>query len=140
MLHLDVYKRTDQLGAWRVVADNGHTIATDDGRGYENRDDCEQMARGIISGYYRPRRLGAPVNTSQHVDVVIAHGEPATTPTEATDVAPPPEWRIVLLARTKQEGMAEATRRGFTPAASSHREHSRTTHHRRRGRRLHRTH
>jgi uncharacterized protein YegP (UPF0339 family) len=124
MPHLDIYQRADDRWAWRLVADNHHILATDGGQGYENQADCGEIALTIISGHYRPRPQGAPVTSSKHVDVVIAHGDPNTTQAETTDqepehtdAAPAPDWRIVLLARTKQEGLDEARQRGFTPAA-----------------------
>jgi uncharacterized protein YegP (UPF0339 family) len=124
MPHLDIYQRAADRWAWRLVADNNHILATDGGQGYENQADCEEIALTIIGGHYRPRPQGVPVISSQHVDVFIAHEDPDTTQAETTDqeperadVAPAPEWRIVLLARTKQEGLDEAAQRGFTPAA-----------------------
>lgn len=45
----EVYRREDGRWAWRLVAPNGHIIATDGGQGYENRED----AMAIIERYLR---------------------------------------------------------------------------------------
>lgn len=54
MPKLEVYQRTDDRWAWRLVADNGQVIATDGGQGYENRGDCEVIAHAVVRGAYAP--------------------------------------------------------------------------------------
>lgn len=38
-----VYRRTDGLYGWRIVADNGQIVATDGTQGYERREFAEHM-------------------------------------------------------------------------------------------------
>jgi len=47
-MRVEMYKRHDRKWAWRLVADNGHIIATDGGQGYENRSDAMEMATKVI--------------------------------------------------------------------------------------------
>lgn len=62
---------------------------------------------------------------SSRVDVVMADGEPDTTPLEAgvqetpeqVDVAPDPNARIILLAPTKALGEEHAVALGLNPVA-----------------------
>lgn len=62
---------------------------------------------------------------SNRIDVRIADSAPATpdpvTPTldpvEAVDVTPDPEHRIIIVARTKTDGIDIAETRGIHPAA-----------------------
>tara|TARA_B100000378_G_scaffold197847_1_gene161396 strand:- start:183 stop:419 length:237 start_codon:yes stop_codon:yes gene_type:complete len=54
---LDVYRRSDGKWAWRLTAPNGNIIATDGSQGYENRGDCESIARGVATGAYRTATL-----------------------------------------------------------------------------------
>lgn len=44
---IDVYKRTDKKYAWRLLADNGEIVAVDGGQGYENKQDCIEIAEKI---------------------------------------------------------------------------------------------
>lgn len=53
MPSIEIYQRADRRWAWRLVAANGRTIATDGGQGYENRADCEQIARDVVGGHYQ---------------------------------------------------------------------------------------
>lgn len=67
------------------------------------------------------------MNTSNHVDVVIAEGAPMAgwedladvlgDPNETVDVAPDPARRIIVVAQTKTAGAEEARERGFDPIA-----------------------
>lgn len=57
MNELDIYQRTDKRWAWRLIAGNGQTIATDGSQGYENRADCARIATAIITGLYAPKGL-----------------------------------------------------------------------------------
>jgi hypothetical protein len=114
MPHLDIYQRADERWTWRPVADNNHILATDGGQGYGTRPTAKRSP-SPFGVHCRQRPQGVPVTSSKHVDVVIAHGDPGTTQAETTDqepvrinIAPAPEWRIVLLARTKQEGLDQA--------------------------------
>lgn len=45
---LEIFPRKDGRWAWHVIARNGQIVASDAGQGYENRDDCEQMASRIL--------------------------------------------------------------------------------------------
>lgn len=54
MSKLEIYRRTDDRWAWRLIADNGQVIATDGAQGYENRGDCEVVANAIVRGAYAP--------------------------------------------------------------------------------------
>ena len=54
---LQVYQRADERWAWRLLASNGEVIATDGGQGYENRGDCERVAKAVVVGFYAPRDL-----------------------------------------------------------------------------------
>ena len=56
MQSIEIYERADGRWAWRLVARNGRIIATDGGQGYENRADCEQIARAVIGGHYAGER------------------------------------------------------------------------------------
>lgn len=58
MPSIEVYQRTDNRWAWRLVAANGRIIATDGGQGYENKSDCERMANDIVGGHYAPTTKG----------------------------------------------------------------------------------
>ena len=44
---LEVYLRTDSKFAWRVRGSNGQVVATDGGQGYDNLDDCIDMAQSV---------------------------------------------------------------------------------------------
>lgn len=48
-----VFQREDDKWAWHLAADNGRIIATDGGEGYDNDDDCREMADRIISGGFK---------------------------------------------------------------------------------------
>ncbi|RHA38728.1 YegP family protein [Cellulomonas rhizosphaerae] len=50
----EVYERTDGRWAWRLRAGNNLIIATDGGQGYENRETCESLGWGVVSGYFKP--------------------------------------------------------------------------------------
>lgn len=52
MHHVEVYRRADGKWAWRLKAENGQTIATDGGQGYENKTEAEEMAEFIVQGGY----------------------------------------------------------------------------------------
>ena len=62
---------------------------------------------------------------SNQVDVVVAEGEPGTTPAipapapepDGVDVAPDPHRRIIVLAPTKDIGYSEARAVGIEPVA-----------------------
>ncbi|MFL2002028.1 YegP family protein [Microbacterium sp. A1-JK] len=54
---LEVYERADEKWAWRLRAANGQIIATDGGQGYENREDCDRMAKAVVVGLHAPRGL-----------------------------------------------------------------------------------
>ncbi len=50
---LEVYLRTDDRWAWRLIGANGRDIiATDGGQGYENWDDCLAIAVALLAGRY----------------------------------------------------------------------------------------
>lgn len=67
------------------------------------------------------------MNTSNHVDVVVAEGEPVAgwedladvlgDQVEAVDVAPDPKRRIIVLASTKAAGQELAESLGIEPVA-----------------------
>lgn len=67
------------------------------------------------------------MNTSNHVDVVVADGEPVAgwedladvlgDQVEAVDVAPDPTRRIIVLASTKAAGQVLAESLGIEPVA-----------------------
>jgi uncharacterized protein YegP (UPF0339 family) len=78
MGELDVYKRNDGKWAWRLVAPNGQIIATDGGQGYENRRDCEAVAKAVVRGDHAPdryQRIDGPVALGTRT---IATGESTT--------------------------------------------------------------
>lgn len=52
MAKLDIYQRTDERWAWRLIADNGRIVATDGSQGYEAQGDCEQTASAVVRGFY----------------------------------------------------------------------------------------
>lgn len=52
MPRLETYRRTDGRWAWRLITENGNIIATDGGQGYENREDCDEIARKVVAGAY----------------------------------------------------------------------------------------
>lgn len=66
-------------------------------------------------------------NTSNHVDVVVAEGEPVAgwedladvlgDPVEVVDVAPDPSRRIIVLAPTKRAGQEHAEALSLDPVA-----------------------
>ena len=58
---VEIYTRTDGKYAWRLIASNGSIISNDGGQGYENKSDCERMARYVVNGKYR----GAKIKTVQ---------------------------------------------------------------------------
>lgn len=52
MAKINVFEREDGKWAWNLVAANGDIIATDGGQGYENKADCQDMARRVVSGEF----------------------------------------------------------------------------------------
>ncbi|WP_228481021.1 YegP family protein [Microbacterium luteum] len=54
---VEIYTRTDGKYAWRLIASNGSIISNDGGQGYENKSDCERMARYVVNGKYRGAKI-----------------------------------------------------------------------------------
>jgi uncharacterized protein YegP (UPF0339 family) len=53
MANLHCYKRNDDKWAWRLTADNGEIVAVDGAQGYDNYDDCQEMAdKVVVSGAF----------------------------------------------------------------------------------------
>ena len=53
MAERHLYQRKDGKWAWDLMANNGEIIATDGSQGYENEDDCRNMADRIIGGEFK---------------------------------------------------------------------------------------
>ena len=49
---IEVFKREDDKFAWHIVEDNGQIVATDGGQGYENRNECVEMAKLVTSDQF----------------------------------------------------------------------------------------
>lgn len=47
----EVFQRTDGRWAFRIVAGNGQTVATDGGQGYENKTDADATAARLATGW-----------------------------------------------------------------------------------------
>lgn len=47
---LQVYRRTDKLFDWRILAGNGEIVATSGGQGYERGDKAEEGFRRVWAG------------------------------------------------------------------------------------------
>jgi len=86
MTNLDIYQRTDNRWAWRLLADNGQVIATDGGQGYENRGDCARIAEAVVRGDYTPTPDLLPAELAPNGRVItcpecgetMSHDGPAT--------------------------------------------------------------
>ena len=54
MATLHCYKRADKRWAWRLTADNNEIVAVDGSQGYNNYQDCQDMAdKVVINGGFK---------------------------------------------------------------------------------------
>ncbi len=48
-----IYKRKDGKWAWRLIASNGQTVATDGGQGYSSKKSAESTLTIVMDGAYK---------------------------------------------------------------------------------------
>ena len=72
-VHAEVFRRADGKWAWRAIAANNQTVASDAGQGYENRADAETMMRSLLGGEYAAAvgRMLVPMPEPEHLIPVV---------------------------------------------------------------------